>query len=153
MCQYRFKHTNPYTIHIQSIEFTLKENAMSEEKNPLNVYNQLEIIKNAVDQIETIHVYELANRQFGSSAEEELRKRIDELDKQILEYELQLADSQGYIDDILDSNKNLLEATNQLVAEKNLALENRQLTQDQADKIVSAYHQLPWIVKKFYGVN
>jgi hypothetical protein len=126
---------------------------MSEEKNPLNVYNQLEIIKNAVDQIETIHVYELANRQFGSSAEEELRKRIDELDKQILEYELQLADSQGYIDDILDSNKNLLEATNQLVAEKNLALENRQLTQDQADKIVSAYHQLPWIVKKFYGVN
>jgi hypothetical protein len=126
---------------------------MSEEKNPLNVYNQLEIIKNAVDQIETIHVYELANRQFGSSSEEELRKRIDELDKQILEYELQLADSQGYIDDILDSNKNLLEATNQLVAEKNLALENRQLTQDQADKIVSAYHKLPWIVKKFYGVN
>jgi len=126
---------------------------MSEEKNPLNVYNQLENIKNAVDQIETIHVYELANRQFGTSAEEELKKRIDELDKQILEYELQLADSQGYIDDILDSNKILLEATNQLIAEKNLALENRQLTQDQADKIVSAYHQLPWIVKKFYGVN
>jgi len=126
---------------------------MSEEKNPLNVYNQLEIIKNAVDQIETIHVYELANRQFGTSSEESLKTRIDELDKQILEYELQLADSQGYIDDILDSNKSLLEATNQLIAEKNLALENRQLTQDQADKIVSAYHQLPWIVKKFYGVN
>ncbi len=153
MCQYRFKHTNPYTIHIQSIEFTLKENAMSEEKNPLNVYNQLEIIKNAVDQIETIHVYELANRQFGTSAEEELKKRIDELDKQILEYELQLADSQGYIDDILDSNKILLEANNQLIAEKNLALENRQLTQDQADKIISAYKKLPRIVKKFYGVN
>jgi hypothetical protein len=126
---------------------------MSEEKNPLNVYNQLEIIKNAVDQIETIHVYELANRQFGTSSEESLKIRIDELDKQILEYELQLADSQGYIDDLLDSNKSLLEATNQLIAEKNLALENRQLTQDQADKIVSAYHQLPWIVKKFYGVN
>jgi hypothetical protein len=119
----------------------------------LNVYNQLEIIKNAVDQIETIHVYELTNRQFGTSSEESLKIRIDELDKQILEYELQLADSQGYIDDILDSNKSLLEATNQLIAEKNLALENRQLTQDQADKIVSAYHQLPWIVKKFYGVN
>jgi hypothetical protein len=126
---------------------------MNEEKNPLNVYNQLEIIKNAVDQIETIHVYELTNRQFGTSSEESLKIRIDELDKQILEYELQLADSQGYIDDILDSNKSLLEATNQLIAEKNLALENRQLTQDQADKIVSAYHQLPWIVKKFYGVN
>ena len=126
---------------------------MSEEKNPLNLYNQLEIIKNAVDQIETIHVYELANRQFGTSSEESLKIRIDELDKQILEYELQLADSQGYIDDILDSNKKLLEANNQLIAEKNLALENRQLTQDQADKIVSAYHQLPRLVKKFYGVN
>jgi hypothetical protein len=153
MFQYINQFISPYIIHIQSIEFTLKENTMSEEKNPLNVYNQLEIIKNAVDQIETIHVYELANRQFGSSSEEELRKRIDELDKQILEYELQLADSQGYIDDILDSNKNLLEATNQLVAEKNLALENRQLTQDQADKIISAYKKLPRLVKKFYGVN
>ena len=153
MYQYRFKCINLYIIHIQFIEFTLKENVMNEEKNPLNVYNQLEIIKNAVDQIETIHVYELANRQFGTSSEESLKIRIDELDKQILEYELQLADSQGYIDDILDSNKSLLEATNQLIAEKNLALENRQLTQDQADKIVSAYHQLPWIVKKFYGVN
>ena len=126
---------------------------MSEEKNPLNVYNQLEIIKNAVDQIETIHVYELANRQFGTSTEEELKVRIDELDKQILEYELQLADSQSYTDSLLDSNKRLLEANNQLIAEKNLAIENRQLTQDKADKIVSAYHQLPWVVKKFYGVN
>jgi uncharacterized protein YwgA len=126
---------------------------MNEEKNPLNVYNQLEIIKNSVAQIETIHVYELANRQFGTSAEEGLKKRIDELDKQVLEYELQLAESQAYIDSVLDSNKRLLEANNQLIAEKNLALENRQLTQDQADKIVSAYHQLPWVVKKFYGVN
>lgn len=126
---------------------------MNEEKNPLNVYNQLEIIKNSVAQIETIHVYELANRQFGTSAEEELKKRIDELDKQVLEYELQLAELQAYIDSILDTNKRLLEANNQLIAEKNLALENRQLTQDQADEIISAYKKLPRIVKKFYGVN
>jgi hypothetical protein len=126
---------------------------MNEEKNPLNVYNQLEIIKNALAQIETIHIYELANRQFGTSAEEELKKRIDELDKQILEYELQLADSQGYIDDILDSNKRLLEATNQVIAEKNLALENHQLTEDRAEEIIAAYNKLPRIVKKLYGVK
>ena len=126
---------------------------MNEEKNPLNVYNQLEVIKNAVAQIETIHVYELANRQFGTSAEEELKKRIDELDKQVFDYELQLEEMQSYADSILESNKRLLEANNKLIAEKNIALENRQLTQDQADKIVSAYHQLPWVVKKFYGVN
>jgi hypothetical protein len=126
---------------------------MSEEKNPLNVYNQLDIIKDALAQIETIHIYELANRQYGTSTEDELKNRIRELDKEVLEYELQLAEMQAYTDSVLDSNKRLLEANNQLISEKNLALENRQLTQDQADKIVSAYHQLPWIVKKFYGVN
>jgi hypothetical protein len=126
---------------------------MGEEKNPLNVYNQLDIIKDALAQIETIHIYELANRQYGTSTEDELKNRIRELDKEVLEYELQLAELQAYIDSVLDSNKRLLEANNQLISEKNLALENRQLTQDQADKIVSAYHQLPWIVKKFYGVN
>lgn len=126
---------------------------MNEQKNPLNVYNQLEIIKAALDQIETIHVYELANRQFGTSAEEELKKRIDELDKQVLEYELQLAELQAYIDSVLDSNKRLLEANNKLITEKNLVLENRQLTQDQADAIISAYNKLPRIVKKFYGVD
>lgn len=126
---------------------------MPEEKNPLNVYNQLEVIRNALDQIETIHVYELTNRQFGTSSEDSLKIRIDELDKQILEYELQLADSQSYTDSLLDSNKRLLEANNQLIAEKNLALENRQLTQDQADQIIAAYNKLPRVVKKFYGVN
>lgn len=126
---------------------------MNEEKNPLNVYNQLEVIKNAVAQIETIHVYELANRQFGTSTEEELKKRIDDLDKQILEYELQLQEMQTYTDSVLDSNKRLFEANNKLIFEKNLALENRQLTQDQADGIISAYNKLPWVVKKFYGVN
>ena len=126
---------------------------MNEEKNPLNVYSQLEIIKNSVAQIETIHVYELANRQFGTSAEEELKKRIDELDKQVLEYELQLAELQAYIDSVLDSNKKLLEANNKLIAEKNLAVENRQLTEDQAEQIIADYKRLPRIVKKFYGVN
>jgi hypothetical protein len=126
---------------------------MGEEKNPLNVYNQLDIIKDALAQIETIHIYELANRQYGTSTEDELKNRIRELDKEVLEYELQLAEMQAYTDSILDSNKRLLEANNQLISEKNVALENRKLAQDQADKIVSAYHQLPRLVKKFYGVN
>jgi hypothetical protein len=126
---------------------------MPEEKNQLNVYNQLDIIKNALAQIETIHVYELANRQFGNSIEDSLKIRIDELDKQILEYELQLAELHAYIDSLLDSNRRLLEANNQLIVEKNLVLENRGVTESQADKIVSAYHQLPWVVKKFYGVK
>jgi hypothetical protein len=153
MFQYTNQYISPHIIHIQFTESTHEENEMPEEKNPLNVYNQLEVIRNALDQIETIHVYELTNRQFGTSSEDSLKIRIDELDKQILEYELQLADSQSYTDSLLDSNKRLLEANNQLIAEKNLALENRQLTQDQADQIIAAYNKLPRVVKKFYGVN
>jgi hypothetical protein len=47
----------------------------------------------------------------------------------------------------------LLESNNKLISEKNLALENRQLTQDQADEIITAYNKLPWIVKKFCNVK
>jgi hypothetical protein len=57
------------------------------------------------------------------------------------------------IEQLQSVNKKLVEVNNTLITERNLALENRQLTQDQADKIISAYRQLPWIVKKFYGVN
>lgn len=53
---------------------------MSEEKNQLNVYNHIETIKEALNHIETIHVYELANRQYGTSEEEDLRIRIAELE-------------------------------------------------------------------------
>ena len=143
-----------HTMYDLTVEFSLERILkMSNEKNELSVYNQLDIIKNALAQIETIHVYELANRQFGNSTEDELKQRIRELDKEILEYELQLAENQSYIDSVLDANKRLLEANNKLIAEKNLALENRQLTQDQADQIIAAYNKLPRVVKKFYGVD
>jgi len=133
---------------------------MSEEKNPLNVYNQLEIIRDAISQIETIHVYELATRQYGNPSEEELRNRVTELDVYVAklnqDYQSMMDNYQSAaveIERLQSINQKLVEANNTLIAEKNLALENRQLTQDQADKIVSAYHKLPWVVKKFYGVN
>ena len=133
---------------------------MNEEKNPLNVYNQLEIIRDAISQIETIHVYELATRQYGNPSEEELRNRVTELDVYVAklnqDYQSMMDNYQSAaveIERLQSINQKLVEANNTLIAEKNLALENRQLTQDQADKIVSAYHKLPWVVKKFYGVN
>ena len=133
---------------------------MSEEKNQLNVYNQLEIIRTALSQIETIHVYELATRQYGNPSEEELKHRIEELDvyvsKLSKDYQLMIDNYHSaavQIEELQSVNKKLVEVNNTLITERNLALENRQLTQDQADKIISAYRQLPWIVKKFYGVN
>jgi hypothetical protein len=133
---------------------------MSEEKNPLNVYNQLEIIRDALSQIETIHVYELATRQYGNPSEEELKNRVKELDVYVSQlskdYQLMIDNYHSaavQIEQLQSVNKKLVEVNNTLITERNLALENRQLTQDQADKIISAYRQLPWIVKKFYGVN
>lgn len=126
---------------------------MKEQKNPLNAYNQFEVIRSAVDQLETIHVYELNARQYGDSDTPSLKNDIAELDKQILEYEIQLADLQAIIDGLESSNKALLEANNKLISEKNLISENRQRTEDEADKLIAAYKKLPKIVKKFYGVN
>jgi len=121
------------------------------EKNPLNAYNQFEAIRVAVDQLETIHVYELNARQYGDADTPSLKSQIVDLDKQVLEYEVQLAELQKYSEELEKTNKILLEANNKLIAEKKLAEENRQLTQDQADKIVESYNKLPRIVKKLYG--
>jgi chromosome segregation ATPase len=121
------------------------------EKNPLNAYNQFEAIRAAVDQLETIHVYELNARQYGDADTPSLKNQVAELDKQILEYELQLAELQAYSEDLEKSNKILLEANNKLIAEKKFAEENRQATQDEADKVIEAYNKLPRIVKKLYG--
>ena len=133
---------------------------MNEEKNPLNVYNQLEIIRTALSQIETIHVYELATRQYGNPSEEELRHRVEELDVYVSQlskdYQLMIDNYHSavvQVEQLQSVNNKLVEVNSTLITERNVALENRQLTQDQADKIISAYRQLPWIVKKFYGVN
>ena len=133
---------------------------MSEEKNPLNVYNQIEIIRDAIAQIETIHVYELATRQYGNPSEEELKNRVAELDAYVAklnkDYQSTMDNYQSAaieVERLTSINQKLIEANNDLIVEKNLALENRQLVQDQADQITSAYNKLPWVVKKFYGVN
>lgn len=133
---------------------------MSEEKNSLNAYSQFEAIRKAVDQLETIHVYELNARQYGDIDTPSLKTQVAELDKQILEYELQLAELDKMIESLKEANKSLydtngklIEANNKLISEKNLLSENRQLTEDEADKLIAAYKKLPRIVKKFYGVN
>lgn len=126
---------------------------MKEQKNPLNAYNQFEVIRLAVDQLETIHVYELNARQYGDADTPSLKNNLAELDKQILEYEVELANLQATIDNLQASNKALLDANNKLIAEKNLISENHQSLEDEADKIIEAYKKLPRIVKKFYGVS
>jgi len=126
---------------------------MSEERNEWNAYNHLESIRKAADALETIHVYELNNRAYGSSKEDELQAQVVDLEKKILEYELQLAELQKYTDGIEETNKILLSANNKLIEMNKLSEENRNLTEDQAEKIIQAYNKLPRVVKKFYGVE
>jgi D-tyrosyl-tRNA(Tyr) deacylase len=57
------------------------------------------------------------------------------------------------VEQLQSVNKKLVEVNNTLITERNVALENRKLTEEQAESIISAYNKLPWVVKKFYGVN
>lgn len=126
---------------------------MSEEKNPLNAYNQFESIRSAVDQLETIHIYELNARQYGDADTPSLKNHIADLDKQIYEYELQLAELQAYVENLEKANKILLGANNALIEANNEAAKSHQLVQNQVESLIASYDKLPRVVKKFYGVK
>lgn len=128
--------------------------------NNWNIPNYLEQIREAVDEIELIYTVETNKLIYGSSKEEELKIEIGNLNNQILEYEIQLADLQKMVDSTIELNKSLndangklIEANNKLISEKNLAEENKQLIIEQAEKIIEAYNKLPRIIKKVYGVK
>lgn len=123
------------------------------EKNQLNAYNHFEAIRNAVDELETIHVYELNARTYGDADTPSLKSQIEELDKQILEYEIQLADLQKYTEQLETNNKLLMQANNKLIEANMSGKEAAEFSQDQAEKVIEAYNKLPRVVKKFYGVK
>lgn len=119
---------------------------MSEEKNPLNVYNQLEIIRNALSQIETIHVYELATRQYGNPSEEELNSRIAELDA----YTAKL--NKDY-QDALDNYRAATIEVERLRKIINDAKQESDNKNADFEATIESYKKLPRFIKKFYGVN
>jgi|LakMenEpi03Aug12_release.lakeMendotaPanAssembly.Ray.scaffolds.fasta_scaffold1702091_2 hypothetical protein len=131
-----------------------------ENNNENSVYSYLEIIRKAANELEKIHVYETNSAIYGSSKEEELKIEIGNLNNQILEYEIQLADLQKMVDSAIELNKSLydangklIEANNKLISEKKLAEENKELAIEQAEKIIEVYNRLPKIVKRMYGVK
>ena len=119
---------------------------MSEEKNALNVYNQLEIIRNALSQIETIHVYELATRQYGNPSEEELINRVAELDAYVVKLN---KDYQDALDNYQSAAVEV-ERLNKIINDVKQAHDNKD-----ADfkATIESYKKLPRFIKKFYGVN
>lgn len=123
------------------------------EKNELNVYNHLETIRKAADALETIHVYEVNARSFGSSKDDELKTQIVDLENQVLNYEMQLAQLQDEIDQKTSVIKSLTEANNKLIEINKRVNEDKELTDQEAERIVVAYNKLPRIVKKIYGVK
>ena len=153
-----FQYINPYiSPHIILTQFTgsiLEEKTkMSEERNPLNVYNHFEAIKNAVAQLETIHVYELNARQYGDADTPSLKSQVADQDKQIYEYELQLVEMQKYIEEIERANSVLLKANNTLIQTNKLLTESAESAQSVAETLSGAYSKLPKFVKKIYGVK
>ena len=119
---------------------------MSEEKNALNVYNQLEIIRNALSQIETIHVYELATRQYGNPSEEELINRVAELDAYVVKLN---KDYQDALDNYQAAAVEV-ERLNKIV--ENVKHESDSKNTD-FEATIESYKKLPRFIKKFYGVD
>lgn len=123
------------------------------ERNPLNVYNHFEAIKNAVAQLETIHVYELNARQYGDADTPSLKAEVADLDKKVLEYELQLAELQNYVIELNKTNQALLKANNTLLQINDSLNITSQRATEAVDDFCNRYNKLPRIVKKFYGVE
>lgn len=123
------------------------------EKNELNVYNHLKTIREATDALESIHVYEVNARSFGSSKDDELKSQIADLEKQVLNYELQLAQLQNEINQKAFVIKSLTEANSKLIELNKSINDDKELTDQEAERIVVAYNKLPRIVKKIYGVK
>lgn len=123
------------------------------ERNPLNVYNHFEAIKNAVAQLETIHVYELNARQYGDSDTPSLKAEVADLDKKTFEYELQLAELEKYCEELEKTNQTLIKANNTLLQINDSLNITSQRAEEAVDKFCARYNKLPRIVKKFYGVE
>ena len=122
---------------------------MSEEKNQLNVYNHIETIKEALAQIETIHVYELANRQYGTSEEEELRNRNAELEV----YNKDLNKQWGCM---FDNYNKLVDEYRSATVQIEKLTETLKTAEDKVVTYVATQdkvNKLPRIVKKFYGLK
>lgn len=123
------------------------------EKNELNVYNHLETIRKAADALETIHVYEVNTRSFGSSKDDELKAQVADLEKQVLNYELQLAQLQDEIDQKTLVIKSLTEANNKLIEVNKLIAQNNEWADEETKKIIAAYSKIPRAIKKLFGAD
>ena len=120
---------------------------MSETKNQLNVYNHIETIKEALNHIETIHVYELANRQYGTSEEEELRIRVTELDAHNKDLNKQWASMFEKYNKLADEHASTLIQVEKLT----------EVVNNVDDLIVRevnyVLNKLPRFIKKWYGLE
>ena len=120
---------------------------MTEEKNQLNVYNHFEAIKNAVAQLETIHVYELANRQYGTSEDEDLRIKVAELEAANNDLNKQWAVMFDNYNKLCDEHRSSLIQLEKLHA----ALQDIETAvKREANLILS---KLPRFIKKWYGLE
>lgn len=107
------------------------------EKNELNMYNHLQTVRDAINKIETIHVYEVNARvcnckYFIDSSKEE----IDELNKEIIK-------NKNYIAALQYGNYTLSDANSKLQV---LLLRSQVDLED----VKSKYNKIPRFVKRIF---
>ena len=122
---------------------------MSNEKNPYNFYDHIETIEQSLNWLKTIHVHSLSDKEFTAKEHYELKEKVDELDGQVQEYELDL-----------NGLRLEIEHYKMLQCDLETKLEIKQKEIDfltQTDEYLvdtqHRYNKIPWIIRKLFGAE
>lgn len=129
---------------------------MEEEKNNYNFYNHIEDIKTSLQWLETIHVEEIQNRNDSHVTPEyvnKLENQIAFLDKQILEYEVEIKNTDDELEKFQMEYKKL-QAENSTNKSKIKVLEAENSLLKNIDEVVlktaESYNKLPKLLRRIY---
>lgn len=122
---------------------------MSDEKNPYNFYNHIENIEQSLEWLKTIHVHTLSDREFTSKEYYELKEKVDELENQVQEYELDLNGLRLEIE-----HYKMLQCD----LETRLEIKQKEVNfLSQTDEYLidtqQRYNKIPWIIRKLFGAE
>ena len=124
---------------------------MSEETedNKFNFYQHLDNIKDSIEWLKTIHVYDLSERSRNTNLINDLKIKLDESEKQCYAYELELYQAGLEMQNCKSDNcylKHQLE-----IKEKEVEL--LKSADEYVSEVVEKYNKIPRFVKWLFGAN
>ncbi len=112
-------------------------------------YDHIEIIQQSLNRLEDIYKETLVNKEFTSKEHYQLKEKVDELDSQIQEYELDLNGLRLEIE-----HYKMLQCD----LETRLEIKQKEVNfLSQTDEYLidtqHRYNKIPWIIRKLFGAE